>query len=273
MPNRPQDTRESNPRPVEALAAGTGVGAADRKQLKRDRWLAGAVSVLAHGLIVFGVMSLHAASPREYVEEPVPIAMFAKPEIIAARPAAPAASAAAEKPPPTQEIVRPTPRPPPPTVKTLVADKEEEEEVEPTPELSDGQIAGAATAGSGGTGSGGAGGGSCDMIRWLQAALRKDHMVQSAVAEAHRNPGASGKPLWVWNGDWIRSHGQEGEGLAAVRQAIIWEVAFSPAACRAQSMRGLVMISMDDSPRSARIVVGSEVWRWSDLTVARSLRR
>ena len=100
------------------------------------------------------------------------------------------------------------------------------------------------------------------MARRLQAALRKDARVQAAVAEAGRVPGEA---LFVWNGDWIRSRGQDGAGLAAVREAILWEVAFAPAACRAEPVHGLVLVSMADVPGAARLVLGAADWRWSDL--------
>jgi hypothetical protein len=107
------------------------------------------------------------------------------------------------------------------------------------------------------------------MVRRLQDALRRDYRVQAAVAEAHHAPGSRGGALVLWNGDWIRSPGQDGKGLASVRQAIIMEVAFAPEACRAQSVRGLVLLSMNDAPGSARLVLGSSAWRWSDLLFAR----
>ena len=127
--------------------------------------------------------------------------------------------------------------------------------------MSDAELASAGTAGSG-TGSGG---GECNMTRRLQTALRKDRLVQAAVAEAHR-----GKAIRVWNGDWVRHGDQEGHGLAAVREAILWEVAFAPKACRAEPVRGLIMISLNDSPGAAKLVVGQAAWRWSDLLRSRA---
>ena len=85
--------------------------------------------------------------------------------------------------------------------------------------VSDSQLAGAGTAESGG-----GGGGACNMTRRLQTALRKDARVQAAISSAHR-----GKAIRIWNGDWVRHPGQEGNGLAAVREAIMWEVGFAPA--------------------------------------------
>ena len=150
--------------------------------------------------------------------------------------------------------------PPPPTPVQAVAVGKA---ATPSAELSDVEIAGAATAGSG------AGGGAgCDMTRRLQAALRKDALVQAAV----RAPAASGKALRVWDGDWVQNGGQDGRGLAAVREAILWEVGFAPEACKAEPMHGLVLLSLNDGPGSTRLAVGAGEWRWSDLLTPRPAR-
>jgi hypothetical protein len=135
-------------------------------------------------------------------------------------------------------------------------------ETNPDAEVSDAELASAATANSGG----GGGGGACNMAQWLQGKLRRDRRVQAAMADAHR-----GRAIRVWNGDWVRHPGQDGNGLAAVREAIMWEVAFAPEACRAERVHGLVLLSLNDGPGSARVVMGSGSWRWSDL-VSRSRR-
>jgi len=83
--------------------------------------------------------------------------------------------------------------------------------------------------------------------------------VHSAVADAH----LGGKAILLWNGDWVRSGGQEGKGLAAVREAVMWEVAFAPPACREARMHGLVLLSLTDG--GTRFAIGSGDWRWSDL--------
>ncbi len=153
---------------------------------------------------------------------------------------------------PSHDVIRPT---------------EETEDAEPGTELSDAQIAGAAIAGSSsgsGSGSGsGGGGGVCDMAARVQLALRKDPLVRAALA------GSAGKAAMVWNGDWVRGQGEDGKGLAAVREAIIWEIAFAPPACRTQSVRGLVMLSLNEAAGSARLAVGTGEWRWSDLLALR----
>lgn len=118
--------------------------------------------------------------------------------------------------------------------------------------LSDAQLAGAAIPGAGG-------GSGCDLAREVQQALRRDAMVRAAVVDAHR----LGKAILLWNGDWVRAGGQDGKGLSAVREAITWEVAFAPAACRNVRMHGLVLLSLADG--GTRFAVGANEWRWSDL--------
>jgi hypothetical protein len=44
---------------------------------------------------------------------------------------------------------------------------------------------------------------------------------------------------------------------------MMWEVAFAPAACRAQSVRGMVLITLADG--GGRVAFGDGSWRWSDL--------
>jgi hypothetical protein len=131
--------------------------------------------------------------------------------------------------------------------------------------LTDAQLAGAAVAGSG------TAGGECDMARRLQSALRRDPLVQAAVARA----GASGSAhhaILVWDGDWVRDESEDGKGLAAVREAMMWEIAFAPQACRAEPVRGLVLLSLNEAPGAARLVVGQGAWRWSDLLGSRQAR-
>jgi hypothetical protein len=145
--------------------------------------------------------------------------------------------------------------PAPPDVDPLPA--EAAPTADPGPGLSDGQLAGAALADAGPPG------GACDMARWVQRALRKDPLVRAAVA------GSAGKAIMVWNGDWVRSNDEDGKGLAAVREAILWEVAFAPRACRAEPVHGLVLLSLNQAPGSVRLALGAGEWRWSDLLTAR----
>ncbi|MBA4000943.1 hypothetical protein [Brevundimonas sp.] len=173
-------------------------------------------------------------------------------------------------PSPPPPPVRPLHQPPPPDVQTVP--------IAPAPPalpvLTSSQTAGARTAGSGtgggaggtgsGAGSGGSGGG-CDMVRRLQEALRGDAEVRAAIDAAARQLNASGRAIQVWNGDWLQSGAETGKGLAGVRQAIAMEVAFAPADCRTEPMRGLVLLTLGDGAAASRIALGAPAWRWSDL--------
>ena len=127
-----------------------------------------------------------------------------------------------------------------------------------------GQGSGAGVGGPGGTGTG-RGGGSCDMVRWVQDAVRDDVAVRRAVIDAAQSMNASGRAILVWNGDWLQSRNQSGKGLAGVRQAIALEVAFAPAECKSQRMTGLAVLKLEDRPGGAQLALGKGSWRWSDL--------
>ncbi|WP_292259582.1 hypothetical protein [Brevundimonas sp.] len=224
------------------------------------RWGAAALSVLAHLAILFPVLSLRANfQPPPVPSPPLVVTLEPPPRPIPppapptetpdpAPPAGPPVAAAAA---PTPQPTRPPPlrlhppRTPPPSAPLPAA--------EPAPEppgislLGANQTAGAAVAGppggGGGTGAGGqgsgAGGGRCDMVRRLQDALADDVEVRAAVRMAHDALSAQGRALLVWDGDWRQSRGEAGKGLAGLRQAVAVEVAFAPAACKDQPMRGL----------------------------------
>lgn len=240
---------------------------------RRRRAAAVTLSVAAHAAALFVIVRTAPAPPVLVEPDPMVVRLVTPPptpppEPLEADPAPEPAAAVTPpepkptpKPPPRRIEARSTPPPPvgaPPIPAALVSGTGEDEGAG---EVSDVEIAGAATAGSGDAGGG------CDMPALVQQALRRDHQVRTAVAQVDR-----GRALRVWNGDWVRHRGQEGAGLAAVREAITWEVAWAPEACRRQRMSGPVVLSMADTPGAARIVVGGGQWRWSDLLFARGAR-
>jgi hypothetical protein len=217
--------------------------------VRRGRLLGAALSLVGHLVVILALFSAFIPPPKT----PDPIFMqvtlvdLPPPAPKATSPAAPHRSAVS--PPAANIVARPTP--PRPAVVHLAAAAAPATDA--GSELSDAQIAGAATADSGPAGR------PCNMPRMLESALRKDPLVQAAVA------GSAAKAVMVWNGDWVRQGGEDGKGLAAVREAIIWEIAFVPPACRAEPVRGLVLISVNTAPGSVRLAIGSAEWRWSDL--------
>lgn len=165
--------------------------------------------------------------------------------------------------------LRVTKTPPPKNVPTFTASRD------PAPSpimgLGEAELMGAATSGSGD--GGGGGGAGCDMVRLLQEGLRKNPRARASLMRAHGATVAAGRAPLVWSGDWARVPGEAGDGLAGLRQMIMMEVAFAPAACRAEPMRGLVLISLSDGPGGARFALGGGRWRWSDLLFAKGARR
>lgn len=251
-------------------SAGPAGAPARSRSARRRRAFGVVLSIACHALILLVVLSAPAVAPR--VVEPQPIAVelvdasVLESRTPAAAPPAPAKAPVKPKtrvPPKPHAVARRTPaksivrrgvaRPKPARrdTETLAADVDSGAGSEPG--LSDAQLAGAETAGAGG------GGGSCDMTRRLQEVLRKDPLVHVAVA------GFAGKAVMVWNGDWVWFHGDVGRGLTAVRQAMAWEIAFAPEACRAKPMHGLVVLSLNEAQGPVRLAVGLQDWRWSDL--------
>ncbi len=179
---------------------------------------------------------------------------------------------------------KPSTAPPPPIHRTpppkMPVETVQVASVAPVPNmrlLGEGEVAGALVAGqgagggageggSGGGGSGGNGqGGTCDMAGRLQAMVRRDSRVQSGVRQAQQALNAGRRPMVIWDGDWVQSSGQEGRGLAGVRQAIAVEIAFAPRECRMQTVRGMVVLSLGDDAGSPRLALGTGQWRWGEL--------
>ncbi len=215
---------------------------------RQTRFLAGAFTVAVH-LVVLGVLLLPRNQPppshAQPPQPPIQVSLWEDP-----KPAPPS--------PPKVTLVEPdihvAALPPPrfsvraPMRPAATAPADDYSDV-----LSDSQVAGAATVGDGG------GGGSCDLARVVQQALRRDPVVRNAVEDGHR----LGKAMMLWNGDWVRSGGQDGKGLSAVREAVMWEVAFAPESCRNRPVHGTVLLSLADG--STRFAIGSGDWRWADL--------
>jgi hypothetical protein len=212
-------------------------------------------SVAGHLLVGLALFAAWAKpEPPAFDPQPITVALVTLPQPAAADPTPPTpakvAPAAAHARP---SAVHETPKPAP--AAAAVAAVDSSASANPVPGLSDAALSGASTADSGD------GDGGCNMARRLQEDLRRDQLVQTAVA------GFGGRAIMVWNGDWVWIDGEDGKGLTAVRQAMMWDIAFSPKACRAQPMHGLVVIAANGGHGGARLVVGSGDWRWSDLLV------
>ncbi|MBL0967610.1 MAG: hypothetical protein IBJ02_00660 [Brevundimonas sp.] len=257
------------------------------------RWAAGAISVGLHlGVPLLLLLAPVEPTPMpEPAAEPILVDLFTPPP---PPPPPPAPQPAPEEAAPLDAGAAsgpPTPDPPAAPPPLRLREAPPTRQVPPVPiapstappvpiamaSLSAAQLSGAARAGSGsgqsgdgiGGGNGNGSGGACDMIRRLQDALRDDDDLRVAVAQAHGGLSSSSRALLIWDGDWIQNSGQEGKGLAGLRQAIAAEVAFSPRECRTQAVRGLVLLTLADAPGAPKVALGTGLWRWNDLTGAR----
>jgi hypothetical protein len=237
---------------------------AARRRAARRRLFGAAFSLAAHLCVLVFLVTALRSPPAPAETAPIVVELVdERPPAPAAHPkpaSTPAAATAAESRPvaaapvPVKTPARPAvARRSPAPMKTASLTASDAVADEPGNALSEAQIAGAASADSGPTGR------PCDMARRLQSALRKDPLVQAAVASA------AGRAIMVWDGDWVRNRGEDGKGLAAVREAITWEVAFAPQACRAEPVHGLILISMGQAQGSTRLALGLDAWRWADL--------
>lgn len=229
------------------------------------------LSAAAHAGALLVIARAAPDAPQAVTVAPIRVALvapFERPE-----PPAPPAPDPEPKPEPAPAKAIPTPvKSKPPPIKARIARAPAPPEVTPIPasegppdagvsEVGEAELAGAGTASSAGGGAG------CNMTQFLQGKLRRDRRVQAALSEIHR-----GKAIRIWDGGWVRHGVQDGAGLAAVREAIQWEVGFAPEACKDERVQGLVVISLADAPGSARIALGAGSWRWTDL-LGRTRRR
>ena len=246
----PGPTRTPPQRPVirPVIHKGPGFARQPAPPRRKTRFLAGAFTVGVH-LLGLALLLIPRAgtptAPHEPEQQPIQVSLIDTPK--PTPPGPPDLAMAQPEAAPAPVLPQFTTRMP---VRAAVST--------PKPDNSDllsaSQLAGAAAAGEGG-----GGGGSCDLARAVQQALRRDPQVRAAVEQANR----SGKAVMLWNGDWVRSGGQDGKGLSAVREAVMWEVGFAPQACRNQTMHGLVLLSLADG--GTRFAIGAGDWRWSDL--------
>ncbi len=240
--------------------AGFQTNIAGRRK-RGERWLGVTLSAIVHGGIVAALLSARVSAPVVRVQPAIAVEIFPTPPAPATKPVVAATASSPSKPAPVvARSVFTRPAPAPRDVAAVA--------------VASAPVAGIGAGGGHGSGYDGSGvaaellaGGECDMARRLQTALKRDGLVRAAVAA---RGGAGGRgPILVWDGGWVASDGEDGHGLAAVREAIVWEVAFAPASCRQERVHGPVLFTVSDAAGLARIALGAGDWRWGDLVSSR----
>lgn len=203
------------------------------------------VSVIGHGLLLLALAVLVRVPEPPIISAPMVV------DLVRLHPPQPnAAQEVAPTSPPPLAVRPPKPsdiQPPAVIAVTPTAT--------PGTGLTEGEIAGAQIAGQGNSPPGGV----CDMAMRLQTALRQAPLIRAVAGRL------SGKAVRIWDGQWLQTQGEAGNGLAAVRQVIMLEIAFAPPACRFQGMRGLILLSPDPMTDSPRLAIGKDQWTWDDL--------
>lgn len=223
------------------------------QKARTNRLLSIGLSLAIHGAILLGFIAVRTDVVPPERSTPVMVVLVDVPRLAppTSRPVAQAAAPPPDLPLPKVDIAPPVPRAP--RQRTDKSVQMAAATAGTGVSLGEADLAGAMSADAG------APGGACDMPRRVQSALRNDHIVLAATSNF------AGQTLLVWNGDWVQGPGEEGKGMAAVREAIMWEVAFAPPECRTQAAHGLILLSLSSTAGTLRLALGSGNWRWSDL--------
>ena len=240
-------SRLSRTLPPAGLAVG---GAASDAPLRGKRATALVLSLGVHGLAA-GVLLMGAEAARTTSEPPVVMAELV-PWATLTPAAAPAKASPAHKktPPPRPKLFRKAVLKP----SAVFQNRAAVHQVNFGPGLSETTLAEAAQAGSGN------GGGACNMAVRLQSSLLSDFVAQTALANL------GGRTILVWNGAWVRFDGEDGNGLSAVREALMWDIAFAPKNCQDEAVHGLIVLRAG----RGRIAIGRSDWRWGELVTRHS---
>ena len=248
---------------MDSGSSGLTVSSARAKGGAGRRGLAIALSMGVHALILAAVVASIRAPSAVVRSPPVDLAILPPVTEPSPEPSAPArrgSARAASRPTPAPAAMTPVAVTPRHAVTSAPATPAAPAGSGFDVALGEGELAGAELAGSGASS-----GGVCDMGVRLREALRGDPRVAAAVAALAA--GGGGRAFRIWNGDWVAQSGEDGLGLATVREAVAWTVGFAPAACREAVRRGLVLIPVGSPSGEVRLAIGAaRLWRWSELT-------
>ena len=110
-----------------------------------------------------------------------------------------------------------------------------------------------------------ASGRACQLGGWLQAALRADPAVQSALAAIPRADRSVANAIMLWNLRWVRQPPSAVTGASVLRSALMVGVRAAPVECQTLLVRGPELLTLTDASGTTLIAIGSGEWRWVDL--------
>ncbi len=106
----------------------------------------------------------------------------------------------------------------------------------------------------------------CGFGRTLQQALQADPAVLAAASALPPQALTPSRAVLLWDAGWKPvQDGRGGAGIAPIRRAIVGLAGAASAECRAEEVRGPRFLYLPAAAGTVVIVLGSGVWRWSDL--------
>jgi hypothetical protein len=110
-------------------------------------------------------------------------------------------------------------------------------------------------------------GATCDLTATLQAALQANEAVRNDLAAIPQASRSVANAVQLWNGAWVDAQGIGGDAVVGpIRAAIVAVVEQAPAACHDRSIAGPRLLTITDPRGTVIIAIGSDIWRWSDLS-------
>lgn len=109
--------------------------------------------------------------------------------------------------------------------------------------------------------------GGCGLSERATAAIVKDPQAMAELAALPAGYRTSADAVMLWNGQWVAgAPGTDASPVApSLRRDIEQVVSDASPECRAEPMGGPQFLPIPEHERTTTLVIGSGLWRWSDL--------
>ena len=125
------------------------------------------------------------------------------------------------------------------------------------------------------TASGSGVGAGCGMAGVVGRAIAADPAAMAALAAVPAGVRTDADAVMLWNGGWLDVGGApplsllptmfQSDPLSALKQTVVAALAASPPDCRDLSVSGPQLIPIVEPGRTTMLVIGSGIWKWTDL--------